>query len=101
MTSIVEFKFGQGDELKDKVTGFRGVVVARVDWLNGCKRYCLQPTKLKDDGSRQDEVNFDEEQLELVKAAKVAVPQVERPKPPGGPKTGEATATRRHDIGRR
>ena len=35
-----------GDRVKDKLTGFSGVVVAITEWLNGCTRMAVQPEKL-------------------------------------------------------
>ena len=32
-----------GDEVKDTITGFKGIVVARTEWLNGCARVTVQP----------------------------------------------------------
>jgi len=66
---MATFKFNVGDELKDTITGFAGIVMARTEWLNGCLRYQLQPKKLKD-GKMQDEAVFDEQQLVMVKPAK-------------------------------
>ncbi len=81
------FKFSVGDKLKDKITGFSGVVMARTEWLNGCVRYQLQPTELKA-GKMQDEAVFDEGQLVLVKAAKP------EPKPKrGGPQNDSRSPT--------
>lgn len=62
------FKFGLGDEVKDKVTGFKGAISGRTEWLYGCRRYTVQPTKLKD-GKPMDPLGFDEAALILIKAA--------------------------------
>jgi hypothetical protein len=59
-----------GDEAKDTVTGFTGVVVSRTDYLNGCTRVCLQPPVAKD-GKLPDYATFDEPQLKVLKAQKV------------------------------
>lgn len=63
--------FALGDVVEDTVTAFRGVVVAKTRWLNGCIRITVQPQELKD-GKPIDALGFDVEQLELVrrKAAK-------------------------------
>jgi hypothetical protein len=60
-----------GDVVKDRITGFKGVIVARTDWLNGCVRMTVQPEGVKD-SKIADSVTFDVEQLELVKAGKHA-----------------------------
>lgn len=73
-----------GDTAKDQITGFSGVVVSIHDYLNGCMRLGIQPTKMKD-GKPVDPLVFDIEQLDLVKKAKVQVV-----KPHGGPRTEPA-----------
>lgn len=72
-----------GMRVRDKVSGFEGVAVARTDWLSGCTRYSLQP-KVDKDGKLPDVQGFDEPQLEVVTEKKVAAtsPGV----PPGGPR---------------
>jgi hypothetical protein len=55
-----------GDRVKDKVTGYTGIVVARTEWLNGCVRITVQNEKLKD-GQVQPDFTFDEFQLTLLK----------------------------------
>ena len=59
-----------GDEAKDTVTGFTGVVVSRTDYLNGCTRICLQPP-IGADGKLPQYETFDEPQLRVVTAQKV------------------------------
>ncbi|MCF8534090.1 MAG: hypothetical protein K9G48_13870 [Reyranella sp.] len=73
-------KFNLGDSAKDIVTGFTGICIARFEWLNGCVRYEVQPTKLKD-GQPLDAKTFDQGQLVLVKRGAVKIP----PNHTGGP----------------
>jgi hypothetical protein len=73
-------KFNLGDRVKDAVTGFTGVCIARYEWLNGCVRYGVQNEKLKD-GKPTEEVSIDQGQLALVKAAAVKVAPIDT----GGP----------------
>lgn len=54
-----------GDEARDTITGFQGVVVADTKWLHGCRRLTLQPRTLHD-GKPVDPLSFDEPQLELI-----------------------------------
>jgi hypothetical protein len=82
------FKFKNGDNVRDVVTGFTGVIMGRTQWLNGCVRYCVQSKVLKD-GAPND-FNFDEEQLELTGAARIII---NKPVPTGGPRPD---ATRGH-----
>lgn len=55
-----------GDEARDEITGFRGVVVAVTTWLNGCERVTIQPKKLHE-GKPVETQTFDVEQLVVVK----------------------------------
>jgi len=73
-----------GDEVKDRVTGFQGIVVATTTWLNGCQRMSVQPQKLKD-GKIQETCSFDIEQLELVKTARVPGFEAQNRERTGGP----------------
>lgn len=66
----MEFKFNRGDRVKDRVTGFVGVVVSRADHISGCDTYGLQPEQLKD-GAPQKCEWFDEPRLEFVQAGVV------------------------------
>ena len=59
-----------GDLVKDSVTGFTGIVVARTEWLHGCVRMSVQPQKLVD-GKIVDTATFDVPQLILLKSASV------------------------------
>ena len=55
-----------GDRVKDKVTGFCGLVTAKTTWMNGCVRVGVQSEKLKD-GIPQEVQWIDEAQLTVVK----------------------------------
>jgi hypothetical protein len=68
-----------GDVVKDKITGFQGMVIAITHWLNGCIRINVQPQALKDGKPIESEC-FDIQQIEVVKAK--ASPVTKRP---GGP----------------
>lgn len=59
-----------GDEAKCKVTGFKGVVVARTQWLHGCDRVTLQPP-IDKDGKMKGAETFDEMCVDITKVAKV------------------------------
>lgn len=74
-------KLKLGDEAKDRITGFQGIVVAVTEWISGCTRTTLQPPMGKD-GKMPEGQTFDEPMLELVKSSKVKV----GPKDTGGPR---------------
>lgn len=59
-----------GDEVKDKVTGFLGIAVARHTYLQGCNRISVQPSVDKD-GKNQESCTFDEPQLIVIASQKV------------------------------
>lgn len=69
------FKYELGDEVRDTITGFIGVIMARTEWFNRCIRYQVQSTKLNKDGQPLASEPFDEPQLVLVKAARKAAPE--------------------------
>lgn len=76
-----------GDECRDEVTGFKGIAVARTEWLNGCARVVIQPPVGKD-GKCPEAMTFDEPQLIVTKAQKIKGPEmVEKAKKETG-KTG-------------
>lgn len=60
-----------GDEVKDTITGFKGTVIARTQWITGCDRLTLQP-KMGKDGKLPESNSFDEGVLVLIKAKKRA-----------------------------
>ncbi len=70
-----------GDKLRDKVTGYEGIALAKTEWLNGCWRVMLQAKGVKD-GKPHEPFSVDVQQLELVEGAAV---KVEKTKLPGGP----------------
>lgn len=62
-----------GDEAKDIVTGFRGIITSRTTWLHGCDRLTITPNKLSSEGSTIKEETFDEQRIEVIKRGKVKV----------------------------
>ena len=60
-------KIALGDIAEDSITGFRGVVIARTEWLYGCNRLTLQPKALRE-GKPIDTQTFDEPQLIFIEA---------------------------------
>lgn len=63
------FKFDLGIEAKDKVTGFKGIIVGRADYLTGCSQYALQP-KIEKDTWKENKW-FDENRLDIVGKKKI------------------------------
>lgn len=59
-------QFNLGETLKDSVTGFTGIAISKVVFLNGCIQYCVKPTKLGKDGKAIDGEYIDSQQLVFV-----------------------------------
>lgn len=73
-----------GQEVKDGVTGFKGIAVSRTEFLQGCCRIEVQP-KVDKDGQLQELGTFDEPQLEVI--GRGVLVEVARKKT-GGPHSG-------------
>ena len=61
-----DFKFGLGDEARDTITSFEGVIICRSQWLHNCNTYGVRSRKLKD-GAPVETQHFDEPQLVTVR----------------------------------
>ena len=76
-----------GDTVKDTVTGFKGMAVARTEWLYGCARITVQPKGTTKDGELKDPSSFDEPQLVLVSRAAKKVTSTNTGGPMPSPET--------------
>jgi hypothetical protein len=56
-----------GDIAKDNITGFSGLIDAKIEYLTGCTQFRLQPRELKD-SKIQECVWFDENRLTTTEA---------------------------------
>jgi len=63
------WKFELGVKVKDAVTGFKGITTARIEYLNGCLQYCVEP-KVGKEGKVEKAQYVDEGQLEIQGAKK-------------------------------
>ena len=77
--------FQLGDKVKDKITGFEGIIVAIVHYLTGCSQYGIKPTKLSDTDRPQDAYYMNIHQVELVEAGSIKIDSVSDTKDPSGP----------------
>ena len=76
------FKFELGVQVKCKITGFKGTVIARIEHITGCDQYSVRP---KGEHNKLGEaVWFDELELEQLKGKQIVLKAVDIP--PGGPK---------------
>jgi len=84
-----------GDEAKDTITGFTGIVIAMTNWLNGCQRIVIQPQGLHN-GIPIEHQAFDVEQVAVVVPIR-AIPVLERTLEPAGTGGPKPTPTRHSD----
>ncbi len=57
-------KFNHTQEVKDKITGFVGIIIGHADYMTGCDQYLVQPAcKVKEKGTRPEAEWFDEARL--------------------------------------
>ena len=68
-----------GDEVKDSITGFKGIAVARTVYLNGCISILICAKKLNSD-NKEVELWFDEQRVDSKSKAEVGDPQTRPPK---------------------
>lgn len=54
-----------GLEVKDKITGFTGIITARASYITGCDKYGVTPPVDKD-GKVRDSEWFDDGRLEII-----------------------------------
>lgn len=58
-------KIQLGLEAKDKVTGFKGVIIGKAEYLTGCNQYGLCPP-VSAEGKKVDTEWFDEGRIEII-----------------------------------
>ena len=75
-------KIQLGDKVKDTVTGFKGIAMARTTWLQGCDRITIQPKGVDKDGKTYRNETFDEPQVEVITPRKKPIPRKSKT---GGP----------------
>lgn len=63
----MEHKFKLGQTVKDRITGFTGIAIGYLEYINGCIQYGVRP-KVESDkvGKHPDAVYLDEGNLEYV-----------------------------------
>ena len=88
------FKFNLGSEIKDKITGYKGIIRSRTEYLTGCNVYGCQSIKMKDN-KPDDWVHFDEGSLILVKDKKVSFNEDIIPSTKGGALNSNQLAPKR------
>ena len=79
MKTVIEL----GDEVKCKITGFRGIVTSYAKCLTGCDRITVQPP-VKKDGKHPDSLWFDMAAVKIIKKGKVKASSVQEQVAPFG-----------------
>ncbi|MGH7177642.1 MAG: hypothetical protein ACREJC_09700 [Tepidisphaeraceae bacterium] len=54
-----------GSKVKDRLTGFEGTVIARVDYINGCTQYGIIP-RVREDGKMTESTYIDWKRLQVL-----------------------------------
>lgn len=75
-----EFKFANGDTVREKITGFQGVITGTAFYLTGCNSH-LVTTKPKDEFSEPISLWYDDGRLELIESTTVKETEVQDKKP--------------------
>lgn len=70
-----EFKFSNGDEVKETVTGFTGTITGTCFYLTGCNQYLVVAKSVEN--KKGESLWYDEGRLELVEEQKVAKEEVQ------------------------
>jgi len=78
-------KIELGDTVQCKYSGFKGVAVARTEFINCCIQYSVLPPVNKKTGDMAEELGIDEGSLKIVSRAKKETPKKKKMKAPGGP----------------
>jgi hypothetical protein len=80
-----------GSRVRDRISGFSGIVVARAIWLNGCTRVGIQSEVLCE-GKPLEPQWFDEPQVDVVPEQPAESPSAPAaPRPGGGPRRDPAS----------
>lgn len=74
-------KINLGDRVRDRISGFEGIVSAKSEYLNGCVRILVDPESLEDSGKLIKGAWFDDVQIELVEKSVLEI----EGRPNGGP----------------
>ena len=85
----VTFKFSNGEEVIDTVSGFTGIIDCVSIWLNGCRRYSIQPKMKEGETVRPDSIWIDEESI---KKLSDGVKKTIKPTKTGGPSFSSSSA---------
>jgi hypothetical protein len=71
-----------GDCVRDTISGFEGIAVARAEYLYGCVRFQVEAQRLGENGAPIESVWFDEQRLDVA-----GIPVPGSSDPSGGPQS--------------
>lgn len=77
-----EFKHELGSMAEDLITGFKGIIAARSNWISGCNTYGLRP-EVDKDGKVLELEWFDENVIFIIKEGVITINKPAED--PGGP----------------
>lgn len=69
------FKIEMEAKVKDRITGFAGIVTGRVEYLTGCRQYLIQPRMKKNETRSPEPTWLDEDRLVAGKTKNPGGPQ--------------------------
>ena len=72
-------KITLGNEVRCKITGFKGIATAKLEYINKCVQYCVKP-QMRDDKKMPDGEYIDIDHLNVIGDGIVI-----KTKPTGGP----------------
>ena len=78
----VDFKFNNGEKVTCTISGCTGIIECSALWINGCKRYSVQPKIKKGESTYPESIWLDEESLKKISDG---VRKKVKPSPTGGP----------------
>lgn len=84
MSVAIENAVNMFDEVEDRSTGFKGTVLGRTDYANGCTQFLVKP-RVDKDGKMQEGVWIDVQHLKVTKSATPAP----KPRRVGGPSSAQ------------
>lgn len=60
-----------GDYVRDRISGYTGIAMARCEYLTGCAQIGIKPQGTKPDGGTFDTLYFDEPYVEVLEEQRI------------------------------
>lgn len=79
-----EITVNLSDEVKDKVSAYKGTVIGYGYWINGCVRLSVQSNELNEEGHPVEEQWFPMDQMKVTKKGKEIPIKTDKKEKPGG-----------------